>query len=49
MYSSQNDMLHQISFESSYFENGDTPKMQKNEWGFISQILGGQVIKIGPF
>jgi hypothetical protein len=38
-------MLHQISFESSYFENGDTPKMQKIEWGFISQILGANFSK----
>jgi hypothetical protein len=48
-YWSQNDMLHQISFESSYFENGDTPKMQKIEWGFISQILGANFSKSACF
>jgi hypothetical protein len=46
---SQNDMLHQISFESSDFEKGYTPKMQKNEWGFISQILGANFSKSAHF
>jgi hypothetical protein len=40
-------MLHRITFESSDFEKGYTPKMQKNEWGFISQILGAKFLKIG--
>jgi hypothetical protein len=46
---SQNDMLHQIPFESSDFEKGYTPKMQKNEWGFISQILGANFSKSAHF
>jgi hypothetical protein len=33
-------MLQVTTFESSDFEEEYTPKMQKNEWGFISQILG---------
>jgi hypothetical protein len=46
---SQNDMLHQISFESSYFEIGNTPKMQKLGWGFISQFLGANFSKSAHF
>jgi hypothetical protein len=38
-------MLHRTTFESSDFEKGYTPKMQKNEWGFISQILGANFSK----
>jgi hypothetical protein len=38
-------MLHRIAFESSYFENGETSKMQKIELGFISQILGANFSK----
>jgi hypothetical protein len=42
-------MLHRISFESSYSENGDTAKIQKNEWGFISQILEANFSKSARF
>jgi hypothetical protein len=45
----QNDMLHRISFESSNYKKGDTPKMQKIEWGFISQILGANFSKSACF
>jgi hypothetical protein len=48
-HSFQNDMTHRISFETSYFKNGDTPKMQKIEWGFISQILGANFSKSACF
>jgi hypothetical protein len=46
---SQNDMLHPTTFESSDFEKGYTPKMQKNEWGFTSQILGANFSKSAHF